>query len=437
MSRRTRPPAKHTFIHCGTLINPSAELALKDAWVEMRSGKIFTVSQNRPDIPAEAEALDFSGKTVIPGLFDTHGHLYGAGLSGERYICNEKLAALYLAGGVTSVRLPGSIEPATDLALRDRIDAGYFDGPRLFLSGVYLDMPDTIVRWMEELQTPEEARLKIDQSIGRGASSVKIYASMRGEILKAAIEHGHAHGVKVIAHVGAVSFREAIDLGIDELFHGVICCPETWPEDMKTVDYTRIFETVPGLDLQQTQIPVMLKRAREAGVVLTPTAAVIQPMDLASRTQVDQKRFYAPEVWDKLAGMKLLNAGVDEEGLYRKQIEFIGMAYQAGCTLTTGTDITNYAKLPGFSLYDEMEIFALAGIPPMDILKAATCNAAAAVGRGDLLGGIQPGKLADLVVLDADPLADISNVREVYRVIKNGVLYDPQELYKPLEGKIR
>ena len=165
-------------------------------------------------------------------MFDTHAHLYGRSLLDEnRYLCNENLATLFLAGGVTSVRLPGSMEPATDLALRDRIDDGYFDGPRLFLSGVYLDMPTTIVKWMEELNTPEEARLKIDHSIASGATSVKIYASMHGEILKAAIDHGHAHGVKVIAHVGAVTFKEAIEMGIDELFHGITCCPETFTPD--------------------------------------------------------------------------------------------------------------------------------------------------------------------------------------------------------------
>lgn len=436
MTRRTRLETKHLFVHCGKLINPSTELVLNDAYVELNNGKIYAITLRRPDIPADAELLDFGDKTIIPGLFDTHGHLYGGGLI-ERHISNEKLATLYLAGGVTSVRLPGSMEPDTDLALRDRIDAGFFDGPRLFLSGVYLDMPGTIVRWMEELHTPEEARLKIDHSISEGATSVKIYASMRGEILKAAVEHGHAHGVKVIAHVGAVSFREAIEFGIDELFHGIICCPETWPADMKAVDYMRIFETVPSLDLEQTDLPAVLQRARDAGVVITPTTAVIQPMDLNSRTQVDQKRFFAPEAWEMLAGKKLLDGAASEEGLYRKQIEFINMAYRAGCTLTTGTDITNYAKLPGFSLYDEMEIFALAGIPGMDILKAATCNAASAIGRGDLLGAVQPGKLADLLVLNGDPLENISNVREIHRVIKAGVVYDPQALYEPLTGQIR
>ncbi len=438
MSLRTRPETKHLLIRCGRLINPASGATLKDAWIELASGKILGLGSGEPQLASRegVETLDFTGKTVIPGLFDTHGHLYGGGLI-DRRLSNELLVKFYLAAGVTSVRLPGSMEPDTDLALRNRIDEGRLDGPRLFLSGVYLDMPGTVVRWIETLHTPEEARLKIDHSIRSGATSVKIYASMCGEILKAAIEHGHAQGVKVIAHVGAVSFREAIELGIDELFHGIICCPETWPEGMRAVDYMKIFETVPGLDLKTTDLPGVLRLARQAGVVITPTAAVIQPMDLESRTQVDQKKYYAPEAWEKLAGKELLPGAPNAEGLYRKQIEFIRMAYEAGCTLTTGTDVTNYAKLPGFSLWDELEIFAMAGIPNMDILKAATCNAAAAIGRSDLLGAVEHGKLADLVVLNADPLEDISHVRETHRVIKAGVVYDPTEIYEPLVGKIR
>lgn len=436
MSKRNRPASRHLYVHCGKLVNPSTDSVMKNVYLEINNGKILSISQDKPAVAEDAELLDFSDKTIIPGLFDTHSHLFGGGLVDE-HICDELLAKLFLAGGVTSVRLPGSQEPDTDLAFRNRIDTGHFDGPRLFLSGVYLDMPTGRKRWMDEMETAEEIRLKIDDSIGKGATSVKIYAHMYGEILKAAIDHGHAHGVRVIAHIGAVSYREAIDMGIDELFHGIICCPETWPEDMKSYDFPRVFEVVPGLDLSQTSVPSMLKRAKEAGVFLTPTAVVIQPIDLNSRTQKDQKKFYSPEAWEILAKKAAEPELLNMAGLFKKQLEFIKMAYEAGCILTTGTDITDYTRLPGFSLYDEMEIFGMAGIPNMDILKAATCNSACAIGRSDLLGAILPGKLADLVILDADPLENISNIREVHRVIKAGVVYDPEELYKPLEGKIR
>lgn len=435
MSQRIRPEIKHYTLRCKRLIDPASQTVLDDAFIEIRSGRILRVGPAGPNFTPQGELLDYRDKTVIPGLVETHGHLYGVLL--ERHHTNDLLAPLYLAAGVTSARCPGSMEPESDLALMERIHSGRCHGPRLFLSGEYLDLEGTLIKWFDPVRTAEEARLKIDHWIGRGVASVKIYAAMQGEILAAAIAHGHAHGVRVIAHVGAVSFREAIELGIDEIFHGVICCPETWPEGMKSVDYKRIFEYVPSLDLSGTDLPAVLKLAAEAGVVITPTAAVIQPLDLQSRTQQDQKRFYTPEAWEKLSKSDQLPGYPDLRPLFEKQLEFIRMAYEAGCILTTGTDVTNYLKLPGFSLWDEMEIFAQAGVPNMQILKAATANGAYALGRGDLFGALQPGKLADLVVLDADPLADIRNVRAVHRVMQAGALYDPQALYEPLVGKIR
>jgi hypothetical protein len=436
MPQRVYSEPKQLTIRCKKLINPAENIILDNAFIEINNGRIMKIGLVDQGFSPNGELLDYQSKTIIPGLVETHGHLYGGGLI-DRHYTNALLAPLYLAAGVTSARFPGSMDPGGDLALQAKIHSGRFIGPRLYLSGEYIDMEPSIINWFDTSKTPEEARLKIDHWIGRGATSVKIYARMHGEILAAAIHHGHMHGVKVIAHVGAVSFREAIEMGIDELFHGIICCPESWPKDMKSVDYKRIFEYVPTINLSETDIPAMLQLAAEAGVVITPTTAVIQPLNLESRTQQDQKKFYTAEAWEQLSTSDQLPGFPDLTPLYKKQIEFIHMAYEAGCILSTGTDITNYLKLPGFSLWDEMEIFALAGIPNMDILKAATYNGACAIGRSDLFGSLKPGKLADMVILDQDPLINISHVRDVHRVIKSGFVYDPKEIYAPLVGKIK
>jgi imidazolonepropionase-like amidohydrolase len=120
----------------------------------------------------------------------------------------------------------------------------------------------------------------------------------------------------------------------------------------------------------------------------------------------------------------------------KKNQEFIRRAHEAGCLLSTGTDYVLLTTLPGWSLWREMEIFAEVGLPPMEVLKAATWNGAYALGQADQLGAVEPGKLADFVVLDANPLESISNVRRVHRVVKGGVIYDREALLKPLVGKI-
>jgi imidazolonepropionase-like amidohydrolase len=119
-----------------------------------------------------------------------------------------------------------------------------------------------------------------------------------------------------------------------------------------------------------------------------------------------------------------------------KNKELVRRARAAGCILTTGTDVVVLTLLPGWSLWREMDLFAEAGLSPMEVLRAATWNGIYAIGRTDQLGSVEAGKLADFVVLDGNPLESLANVRRVHRVVKGGVVYDPRELLKPLEGTV-
>ena len=213
-TKRIRPEAGHFFVKAGLIIDPENGRNQENGIIEINNGKILRVfEEGQRAIPDNSLILDFSDKYIIPGLIDTHGHLFGKG-----YTTCAELAPLYLAAGVTSVRSPGGMEPEGDMALRWRIDSGRFLGPRYFQSGPYVEGDPVTVGWMNPVRTPEEVRLKIDHWIQKGATSVKIYAAMSGELLEAAIEHGHAYGVKVIGHIGAVSYREAMQMGICLLY---------------------------------------------------------------------------------------------------------------------------------------------------------------------------------------------------------------------------
>ncbi len=180
-------------------------------------------------------------------------------------------------------------------------------------------------------------------------------------------------------------------------------------------------------------------------MILTPTLAVEETFSVADRSKThhlqEQERFYTRPAWRAIqeiltgpVGFKVSAADFARERA--KNLEFVRRAHQAGCLLSTGTDYVLLSMLPGWSLWREMEIFAEAGLPPMDVLKAATSNGAYALGRTDQLGSVEPGKLADFVVLDANPLENVSNVRRVHRVVKGGVVYSRDALLEPLVGKI-
>ena len=437
-TNRTRQSTEHSIFRAGRIIDPASERIIEDGIIEVAGGRILRVgSAEDVRIKESIKFIDFGDKTIIPGLIDTHGHLFGGVITWHK-TC-EMHAAFYLASGVTAVRAPGSLEPEGDIGLQRRIDSGRFLGPRYFNSGPYIEGDPASYTWMQPVATPEEVRLKIDQWIKQGATSVKVYAAMKGDVLKTAIEHGHAHGVKVIGHIDAVSYAEAIRMGIDELFHGILAMPDILPEDMrdfiKNKEYDIFYTSLVEMELDETKLNEILKLAAENRVVLTPTAVVIEPFVMERNHMEEQKKYYTAEAWEKISESIANPPLRGNERILDKNKKFIKMACDAGCILTTGTDQVGFRMLPGFSLYREMEIFAEAGLESMDILKAATINGAYAIGRSDLLGSIEPGKLADFIVLDTNPLDDISSVRKVHRVIKEGIIYEPDDLMTPLIGK--
>jgi len=436
-THRIRPSGEHLLFKVKALINPATGTSIDDAIVETNGGRILRVGHSGDfEVPANLKVMDFGDKYVIPGLIDTHGHLYWGVTHVQTTI--PALAVFYLAAGVTSIGDPGSMDPGSDLALRNRIDSGVFPGPRYYLAGEYLDMAPLIVPWMNPVATAEEARLKVDLWASQGATAIKLYANMHGEVMQAAIEEAHAHGMRVWAHIGTVSYHEAIEMGVDQIFHGVLTMSDTRAAGATQADYKNWSVGTGKLDLTRPEIKEDFKMAAAGKVVFTPTAVVMEPPDLVKNHMSEQMKYYSPQAWDriqKLGEDPRMKSFMNPEAV-QKNREFIRRAHEAGCMLATGTDLVLVSILPGFSLWREMEIFAEAGLKPMEVLKAATVNGAYAIGRSDQLGTVEPGKLADFVVLTADPRIDISNVRSVYRVVKGGVLYDPQELLQPMAGAI-
>lgn len=433
---RIRPASDHLLVKCGLVIDPATETVRKNVVLELVNGKILrTIDGAGFAPPAGAKVVDFSDKYIIPGLIDTHAHLYGGVAS--RHATNDAHAPLYLACGVTTIRAPGSGNPEGDLALRDRINAGAYDGPRIYSSGAYVEMDPPTVDWMNALRTPEEVRLTIEHWAQKGATSIKLYASMKGDLLKAAVEHAHAHGLKVIAHIGASTYEQAMLAGVDEIFHGVGVMADLVAPGVDQRQYFDWFKAVLAMNLDRPEYRRVLALAAETRTVLTPTAAVFEEFDPASDYMARQKPYYSASAWEALVKRSKQKPMLENaDKITALNLRFVRDTYAAGCLLTTGTDKTNIVPLPGFSLWTEMDVLARAGLPPMAVLKAATANGAYALGIGDLLGSVSAGKLADFVVLDRNPLDAIANVQSVHRVVKAGIVYNPEDLLKKLVGRI-
>jgi hypothetical protein len=302
------------------------------------------------------------------------------------------------------------------------------------------------VPWMEAVKSEQEARAKLDMWFSRGTAHVKVYTGIKGDIFRAVIAHAHARGAKVSGHLEDTTWGEAIEMGVDILHHGIYSFPEIMPPGIppQTIgminfappEYDKYYQAIVDADFKSAKIQAVFRAARDAKVVFVPTVVALEPPDAAKDFMSAQQQFYAPDGWKKVETR--FNAEKRKYALLltQKNVEFVREAHRAGVSLATGTDLTNLQILPGFSLYREMEIFAEAGMKPMEVLKATTYNGAWAIGRTDQIGSLEPGKAADFVVLNANPLENIGNVRQVFRTVKNGTIYNPEEVLKPIKGKI-
>jgi imidazolonepropionase-like amidohydrolase len=422
-AQRTTPPPM--IVKCGTLIQPHTRQVLRNVAIHVVNGKIIRVGPAAEITAPGAQIIDYGDRYIIPGLVDLHAHTYTQFLRGTWNTSNEKVPVFLLAAGVTTARAPGSMNPGADLAMRNRIDSGLMLGPRYHFAGEYIDLAPSQISWFNPSTSAGEIRMKIDQWSAQGATAIKLYTHISGEPLQAAVAHAHQHGLKVVGHVDAVGWKEAMEAGVDELCHGVAALPEAGLKPPK-------WEGADKIDWRSPKFAEILKLAAQLRVVLAPTAVAFENIKLDPAW----KQFYSEEAWKSLEEAQAKGAWGIPETFGTAQKAFIRAAYEAGCLLGTGTDHVVPVIPPGISLWRELAIFREAGLPPMDVLAAATWTGIYSIGRTDLLGTIEPGKLADFVVLDADPLADIANVRRVYRVVKAGVVYDPAKILAGLKGAL-
>ncbi len=203
------------------VIDGTGAAAREDQTVILRQGKIESVGDAASaNVPKDAQVIDLHEHTVIPGLVGMHDHMFypvGGGMFGEMAISFPRL---YLAGGVTTIRTTGSLEPYTDLEVKKKIDAGEMAGPKMHVTGPYLEGKGSWAIQMHQLTGPDDAVKTVNFWLDQGVDNFKAYMFITRAELKAAIEAAHKRGARVTGHLCAVNFREAADLGIDDLEHG-------------------------------------------------------------------------------------------------------------------------------------------------------------------------------------------------------------------------
>jgi imidazolonepropionase-like amidohydrolase len=431
----------------GTLIDGNGGVPLKDAVVIVQGNRIAAVGGPGTAVPPGAETIRCDGKTVLPGLIDSHVHVTsssgGQASPQTEYSPQTRAAKMksWLLFGVTTIFEMGS-NPHFD-ALRDDLNAGRVTGPRLFGVkyaitspgghptglGRELRLADRDVN-LFEVASPEEARAAVRKAAAGKPDGLKIHHTRSQfpgtscldcnlekhglDTLAALVDEGHNQGLRVFCHIAWPSeAKEAIEAGVDCLAH--------------TVTHAET-GTRPIFDL-------MIER----GVAMQTTLTRIEAYFTFHRDPFlrDKLRGKVPDAILESLGLpnsvaRARNESEEVEGDARRIFDIARAntrrAHKLGVGIVCGTDSGGPGGLHGAVVPREMEIINECGLTPLQTITAATRDAARCIGKGDELGAVEKGKLADIIVVADDPLRDISNIRKIDLVVRDGVVFGPSQL---------
>lgn len=409
---------------------------LKSGWkVLIRDGIIEDVGPNI-SIPTDAEVLTLEGATILPGFIDMHGHLYA---NNGTTIQNEPAyLKLYLAGGVTTIFSPGEFEPYKTLEYKKAIDDGDMDGPGIFTAGPYFD-PN--LRSLDQIGKPIDKSdlesLFIDWE--SRIDGIKVYGGNTEEDIKYLTKKADLLNIPVTDHLGTVTAKHAIELGVDGLEHGLFGIPEFF-EGHKNI--LSIVCEAAKLNIESPEVDGLINLIIKNEVYLSPTIITFQSNNPSFKPDSGQLKTYVNEEarvnFDRLQRRMKETIGGSNcwEKAQEKQNQFLKKVHSRGGLIVTGTDPVGPVILPGFALHSEIINLTKAGITPIDAIKAATINGAKALNKDEEIGSIEKDKTANLVVVQGNPVEDISEIENVIMVIKGGKIYDPQKLRDSVKGKV-
>ncbi len=435
------------------VIDGTGAAAIDDQTVVLANGKIQSVGPaTEANPPAGAKVLDLQGYSVIPGLVGMHDHMFypmGNGVYGEMAYSFPRL---YLAGGVTTIRTTGSLEPYTDLQLKQDIDSGQTPGPKIHPTGPYIEGKGSWVLQAHKLTGPDDATKTVNFWIDEGADNFKIYNFITADELSAAIKAAHKRGAKVTGHLCSIGFRQAAELGIDDLEHGLLVDTEFFPEKKpdQCPDIADEAVRYGKMDVQSGPVHDMIVDLVQRHVALTSTLPVFE-MDVPGRPSM-QKRVLdvlTAEARSAVLASKLRTTdqsvirkhyGTDVSpwpAAFKKEMEFERAFVKEGGLLLAGLDPTGMGGIvAGFGDQRELELLVEAGFTPLEAIHIATFNGAKYLGETDKIGTIAPGKQADMVVIKGDPSQKIEDIENVELVFKDGVGYDSAKLIESVKGLV-
>jgi imidazolonepropionase-like amidohydrolase len=424
-----------TITHA-TLIDVTDGKIQPDTTVVINGNRIASIAHSTKANPKAGQIVDAKGQYLIPGLWDMHTHVYFDGTAADG---TDLILPLFLANGVTGIRDMGSALDSV-IQARDDVAAHRIFGPRMVVSGPMLDGPKSHYKAAIPIATPEDGRNAVDMLKSRGIDFIKVQSGVPREAYFAIAEESKKVGIEFEGHVpDAIRASEAISAGQRTFEHLIGIFEASSPDEDKYLTGTK----TPGMFLQSYD------PAREAGIIQLlaknhvwqcPTLFwergqwLVDAIDYSK----DPDLAYAGHIWVTKqwpAAQKGILKSLDTDPLAVREkfvdheLDIVRKLHAANVPFLAGTDTpAGIDVIPGISLHLELQRFVAAGFTPLEAIQTATLNPARFYNRLNDFGTIQAGKIADLVLLRANPLDNIGNTRKIAGVIADGHYFSPQVL---------
>ena len=433
------------------IIDGTGAVPRDDQTVVIADGKIQWVGPaTDAKVPPNARLLDLKDYTVLPGLVGMHDHMFfPMGGSPPMYSnMGTSFPRLYLALGVTTIRTTGSVAPDSDLEIKKLIDSGRMIGPKMHVTAPYLEGVGAFTPVMHQLTGPDDARRMVNFWADQGATSFKAYMNITRDELRAAVEEAHKRGLKVTGHLCSIGYREAAEIGIDNLEHGLLADSEFVPNKQPDkCPGAAVGASLRQLDLNSDPVKETIRTLVAKNVALTSTLPVFEAGAPLTQTGIGAaSAVLNPRVLNVmnpdarvryLTARSRISADSPAPVLVRKSMEFERAFVAAGGLLIAGLDPTgNGGIVAGFGDLREVELLVEAGFTPLEAIKIASFNGAKFLGEDRSLGSVAVGKQADLMIVKGNPAAKISDIENVEIVFKDGVGYDSEKLIQSVQGLV-
>jgi imidazolonepropionase-like amidohydrolase len=426
------------------VIDGTGAPAANDQTILISNGKIAAIGPSASvAVPADAKRLDLTGYSALPGLVGMHDHLFYPSADQLYHDMVFSFPRLYLAAGVTTIRTTGSIEPYTDLEIKKAIDAGKSLGPKINVTGPYLEGKGLPLMQIHALAGPDDATRTVDYWVKEGARSFKAYNYLTRAELKAAIDAAHRHHVKVTGHLCSIGFREAAVLGIDDLEHGLTVDTEFFPGKQPDVcpNPNQAVAAAAKLETESEPIQTTIHELVAHHVALTSTLPVFEQF-VSSRPDIPQRvtEMLSDDARKAYQGNRDRIAKQKDSSwplMFQKEMQFERSFVKAGGLLLAGLDPTGIGGIvAGLGDWREVELLVEAGFTPVESIKIASFNGAQFLGEQDSIGSLAVGKQADIAIAKGDPSVTIQDIENMELVFKDGIGYDTKKIMDSAKGQV-